>query len=1713
MIMNDGLKIFLFFLILFLLPVMAFSKKTPMFLRGGGNDLVIDDIRGEESFRNLNPKGKVVQDVNLLTGRLYKSIALTSISTPSGLSYPLAISYGSMNIPKINKMSTLPTGNLGFGWDISYPYITRNSMGTLRPEDDRLFCSFGTYGGGELVLLEDDVENNVYQLTSDPTIRVYRHDDANGDPDKWRAFFNDGSMMEFGGDGKKLKKIFTNEQEGYISLGGFQDLKSVPYQWNLSVFNSLDSPNEDITFEYEKIRCGTMEYPLGDINAALKKIQARKSNEVYKTLSFQIDYVGWNSYDCSDLDVFSKVKSPFKYESIEVSGKSGRKESKIVFRKSLNTKDYYSGELISGYDIANVDNVLESGLMLTGIGYFSNNAINDELWSFMNAYSFSYTQTLSDEIKDENLHLAAVSDPSGILSEYKYSYLTRDKNGDTDQEEIEVATSINSGDIILKNRTSGQTFCTNSLCFDYTTLHGEWGTTNLYNGKGLQNWNVEFLNDHNAGIPTSSLNVYAKRGNGIVKELELGTNEKIFFKFFLIGDSEFGVYSPADGELTVYEFDPYQESNSPFLTSKISLVERDENGIIEEINFLPSQDYILIERKWKEFIDYNTSLKMPIINSKQDYQSRIWIAEKNPNLGWTILTSTSSSCNVSNKPDSDNSFSEHNDYQRKVGNGFDDCFAYRGSNLHTTVGSGFWAATNYTVNNEYGNNFIEIWELTKDGFQSKHLEIPVVSEVFITPDGQAGSQSKGSPNDKYQSFNWEEDITRLEAHGRFLLVSSSIDATFQRNVVFYVSGAGIQEVFHRVTTKEKKLRDDNDFSIANYAPYYDLNDKFYWGKDFFIVDQVSDSRYHKSTYSSGCSHINRTSGTIYWNRKTYLYELGNSELPGEDLTINSLLLDNYFDNLAGDRCGSSNHEDVDKTPNSQPILMEIYGDYLVYDLSGGYRSYINNRPILSAKNSMNTKDFTATQGGGVLYKNPIVKLPNVSAINKVELPQSFSVSGVSETWKGLYDIKVQNNTMFALAYLPSSAGGDYSLFHNGYDGDDYFNSIINNTPITSNTGYFVWITADIDLKSVPKMIRNIRALSDGPLISTKHTGDEFFPGAVMGMRKKIVYKQNDDNEYEHLIMLAPWYYNGNDYSGDASEIVVSEKVVSSTINDPETQKKIVSNFDYNDELGVKFDFLSNQVLHRGVSVSNYLINEGLQRDKVSQNDFLFYIDPIVDLTDYNLGYPVANPYIGLVKKEQSHIIETNDRTTLEYLYSEPLYYNPKNDLLFTPDFTGKVFPKEIKKTQIGQNGIPIVSYQNFYQHNYFTGTPKYSFSYTEGAGVIQAVESRQMVFDKVGECSKCQYYRPVSNYSYRIDESESITNLIASADTSVPLFQQNFNDVEFVSGTESVFSTMFKPGSPRTGGVAPYLVEKHTYDAVPSNDYNYQSGESAKPNNLSRRIINSWEVTKTTNARIEEDKVNYAGPLNDELFLYKTTKFTGALVEAEVKNSRFHNVFVETVEDATAGKEGQLSTITQTNKLPAVSFEKKHSGLSSFIIHPGEEFLFQSTPKLLSERQAGIEIDFWVNCGENTVPSINIYLLRADQSMRRNVEFTSLSEQHLLTGWVRYTAKIPFEDFKDYFFSLGSQDVLHLKISSNNVCFVDDIIQRELGNEFTIFTYDEELRPLQSFGNDGIILTRDYDLNGQLIGVRDEQGRLFTDGATQSYGFGLIPAISGEINE
>lgn len=178
--------------------------------------------------------GEWIQGVNTLTGQYTRSLPLSAVSAPGGISFPLILNYVTPSSSQVGKsIRENPTGPVGYGWNMDFPNIVTQTNGTAYYSDDEIFLNLGPWGGGQL----SSMGNGKFVISSNPNILVTPIGDIpSGVITQWEVLLQDSTVLVFGGRPdairRGLRRGWKVAQSGTIAeRTGSGDF---PYRWDIT---------------------------------------------------------------------------------------------------------------------------------------------------------------------------------------------------------------------------------------------------------------------------------------------------------------------------------------------------------------------------------------------------------------------------------------------------------------------------------------------------------------------------------------------------------------------------------------------------------------------------------------------------------------------------------------------------------------------------------------------------------------------------------------------------------------------------------------------------------------------------------------------------------------------------------------------------------------------------------------------------------------------------------------------------------------------------------------------------------------------------------------------------------------------------------------------------------------------------------------------------------------------------------------------------------------------------------------------------------------------------------------------------------------------------------------------------------------------------------------------------------------------------------------
>lgn len=194
--------------------------------------------------------GKVVSNVNLLTGQPTYSLPIGSIQVREALAFPITLNYagGSRQLAHLDNR-TAPTSWIGLGWSLEMPFVAVNHKGTVRTSDDFMYCNLGPFGGGQLL----SKDGNSFYLASNPYVKIsiVRETSGfyNGQISRWTFQFTDGKKLILGSSDNTRR--YVRRTNSHVRATPFASSPSdrFIYQWDAASLEDFGGSNK-LLFEF-----------------------------------------------------------------------------------------------------------------------------------------------------------------------------------------------------------------------------------------------------------------------------------------------------------------------------------------------------------------------------------------------------------------------------------------------------------------------------------------------------------------------------------------------------------------------------------------------------------------------------------------------------------------------------------------------------------------------------------------------------------------------------------------------------------------------------------------------------------------------------------------------------------------------------------------------------------------------------------------------------------------------------------------------------------------------------------------------------------------------------------------------------------------------------------------------------------------------------------------------------------------------------------------------------------------------------------------------------------------------------------------------------------------------------------------------------------------------------------------------------------------------
>jgi len=1713
-------------------------KKTPMHSRGLGfnyyTDVLNDDARGNGFYKNSQPKGEIENNVNVLTGRLMYSLPIGNVTTNSKVAYPIVLSYQSPNIAKDYDEIEAHTATIGLNWSFATPEIVRASMGTYSTDDDEFYCSFGAYGGGKLIFNKKEGNVIYYNLSTDPSVQIISYVNSSiFDPDKWEVIFSDGMSMVFGSNSNaKLQMPFTDNISGHHSVYDInsENYHNLTYKWKISLLNHK-SPAEkgEVRFSYQKLSCGenVNGISMGDYAAAIHEISS--STVSYEFLNTEIS----PKFECeSALFEENTGKTYFRYNEIQVKAMYDSEvgsyfpRKKIVFTNTDRNSDYNTSQSID----KNLLSKVEFYNYLGELDFIGTEEGKEANWSKSSDIEFYYSSKCSWG-RNKTYYLAAVRAQDNTLSEYEYDCIGHNIGLTPSPKRTSVVTQVGETSFTKfemeklnpKKRFSNRSFCSGALCYEYITENQDWYSPVAWDYMKEIGWAGYGVTDRD--VPRSYLKISVNNGMEFSHSFTAAGEGLESFSFFPINDVEFGLYYPNKG-LEIYLYDPYDTKNPFKKTSDISWYKDSfdpffhsgvanffyvdgNNLLVKQNSFQLTQNYYVVEQKkshaWGAYVTFPGFSYIPgEVNSHKTIESGIDVLTKKGGE-WVVTTgSDGQSCQIDNKYLSQ-LYDEYDGVIPPDSPRYDDdeslkkCLAYQGGEVQITIGNGFFATTVGGENTNdvitklgEGYNIIEIYKKEGDLYKNISKKFPVISVL--------GDLNKfGRPNIGRSSNNmFSEKILGLSAHGNFLHITSLVDfyytesgdnTIFERNVVLYIAGEKIKEVYHEVSATGSNNTNDRTL-------YWSMNDNFFFGKDFFIVDRVDHVKDNPGLVE--CMSLTGGNANDSWSREMQMFSVKHNAngISIKQTSIGSglLSLHNYIsyrcsqstqflhddceeeedeEDINGDYCGKD-----DKLPNSKALWNwydtygAIYGDYFVYDFSGGLRSQYMDMPRIVTTNvgESTVLDRRKTYGGGIIYLGH--KDGNISP-TKIQLPDDgYHVDGYEGKWQGLYKPQVFDNTIYGMVYKC-------------LEDDNKF--LFQSMDWGSKDCQVMWVYGRIDNYKVDKWF----PVEKDPVVRTSIYNNHLVLSPNLGIRSWLEQKPENSNNLNYLSQLL--YYDGSTFSAGGKDLVV-KKVVKKESSSP---KEFATLFEYKG--GYEFDHIIKQTLFNEVISHKIITNADGNSTQSLKSIYYFMVRPDFHYAEFSsFDYPLINSYVGLLSAKGDYDLVSEKSKTQFYQYDS--YINDLTDKIPKISFKPNLSSKKVILRERSSVTSSTTKYFDHYDPVY--RMPKYSFESTQGSDQTIVTENRYMQFKVEDSETSFNVVLPTQNLSYLSNfDFETFQKLTPYIDTSISLGKQfNTDKLTTVSGNNISYFYF-----PHIKDYPLFLMSSKWVPSLDSESPDFIRGE-AKKEKFDGGFTPQNQVSKYYSGMPLETRSPIGLlPSGKTAYKFKTVRYRpDFLVEAQFNKSKSENTAVYTFErQLIFGYDEDVapsSILEHDGSSPGRSLDYIHTGKRSLSLDQGENFRVILPGLSIDEDVSGMRYDFWAYCSDGVVLPEAIVENNAT-GFSEKLSLSGGKETGLLADWRRFSGELSAENILEQLANpAGSNSFsFELTISSLGNCYVDDIVIREMDADFSIATYNGMNQQFESFGNSGLVITNQYNPDGSLDHARDHQGRIFNSNSIKTF--------------
>lgn len=361
----------------------------------------VKSIAPTNDFSGGGGPGKISHGVNLFTGQPNYSVPLGGIGVRE-VGYAFGLNYSGATAPSYhNDNERDPASWVGFGFNLSFPFVAMNHKGTYASNDDVIFCNLGPYGGGQILI---DAASTRYYIASNPYIKVeyvLGTGEFAGQFTQWIFTFPDGKKMAFGQSLNSQRYVLYNNARIYASPNVAVPAKKFVYRWDISSFYDTIpnlSPRNKILFSYKPI---------------LDTVTTGTNMKTYVREAY-IQDIKWmeGNQEVERYNFITTAKTSAEY--VGYASNEPKNDQKLFETQRLDSlKCYHEGILDKFYKF---NYTIQSKSLLKSIGVFYPNVSHTGMFQD-NGWSFTYGAA------NQFYLLNSITTPSNKIDTYTYSLM------------------------------------------------------------------------------------------------------------------------------------------------------------------------------------------------------------------------------------------------------------------------------------------------------------------------------------------------------------------------------------------------------------------------------------------------------------------------------------------------------------------------------------------------------------------------------------------------------------------------------------------------------------------------------------------------------------------------------------------------------------------------------------------------------------------------------------------------------------------------------------------------------------------------------------------------------------------------------------------------------------------------------------------------------------------------------------------------------------------------------------------------------------------------------------------------------------------------------------------------------------------------------------------------------------------------------------------